>query len=65
MRGPHALRLAAGIALALLAGCETRYPGEPPLREVRTERDRLFIRCTVNDPAFVTPPCRQFAGKDR
>ncbi|MBK0400812.1 hypothetical protein H0I76_16550 [Limibaculum sp. M0105] len=56
----------AGLAgLALLAGCETHYVGEPPLREATTPREKLWLHCVGTDPGFITYECRQFAGPDR
>jgi hypothetical protein len=46
------------LAVLALAGCVAR--GEPPLRDVETAEDRLFLRCVAIDPLFVTEPCRRF-----
>jgi len=46
--------------LGFLAGCETRYPNGPPLREVRTEEERQFVHCIGRDPLLVTPQCYGF-----
>jgi hypothetical protein len=49
-----------------LAACETKYPNGPPLREVETDEDRLFLGCLSGGVYAAAPECQRFvSGRER
>ena len=52
--------------MSALAACETKYPNGPPLREVETKEDRLFLRCVGGGIYAAAPECERYvSGRER
>ena len=56
-----------GLAMiSVLSACETHYPDRPPLREVESGEDRLFLWCLSDGIYRAAPECRLYVGnRDR
>ena len=52
--------------ISILSACTTKYPNGPPLREVETDEDRLFLGCVGGGITRAAPECQRFiSGGDR
>ena len=53
------------LILALVA-CATKYPNDPPLREVETDEDRLYLGCVGGGISSAAPECQRFvSGREK
>lgn len=53
-------------AVSFTAACEQHHPNDPPLRDVKTEEDRLFLYCVGQGIYRAAPQCRKYvSGRDR
>ena len=50
----------------ILPACATKYPNGPPLREVETDEDRLYLGCVVGGISRAAPECQRFiSGREK
>lgn len=61
----RAFLICLSLMIALTA-CERKYPNGPPLREVETEEDKLFMLCLGGGIYTADPQCRRFvSGREK
>ena len=52
--------------MLILSACTTKYPNGPPLREVETDEDRLYLGCVGGGISRAAPECQRFiSGREK